>query len=393
MVNLQDPKSGTAADLCAMKRFLNHLFATGARRPARNERRHRPQFRLEALEDRTVPTVYRSGLGQVILEENAFNNFNIDVRGSDLVVTDNGQENSFPLNTVNSVGVIFHHGGSINIERNAGKDVSIGVLGGIADIDVCKTSKFLDNVRGHIAIGARGGNYNLTLNDQANGFADTYTLMNVYMLTGQGFETTQSISRPFSATVSLEGAPAHAVSLGSGSGAATFNVDSTQAWSTRIDTGGGGDTVNVGSSGTLDRIQGALIVNGGGAALLELNDSAATAGHTYDIDRWSVRRSGAAPVSYEAVGGLSIRGGTGGDSFNVASVRGKLFLDGGAGVDRLRAPGDTWNSWNLGRIDVSPQGQHLADIYYWSVEAFENVVFPTRKVSPDGTIVPVSIYS
>jgi Ca2+-binding RTX toxin-like protein len=391
-----------------MKRFLSNLFATKAARPIRNERRHAFRPRLEGMEDRMVPTV---GLvnGQVQLRDDLggqTNNFKVDVdfQRSELVITDRAVESRFALSAVSDIKAIFNNDANewINIERNAGKAVTVVVEPGRqVYIDLCKGSMFLDNISGHIAIvGSQTGTFQLMLNDQRDPFGDTYTLTN------------HSIGRPFSATVDYSAAGLRGLALYSGAAASTFNVESIVGGSfyNVIDAGTGSDTVNVGSPGTLDGVKGALKVMSGGAASLVFNDSAATTGKTFTIyddgdgDNSVVLGSGPvsdAVVAYENVGSINIRAGSGNDSVVVDYRRRAMsalvsFL-GGAGFDSLVAS-DLSNFWNItgrdaGRLTVSASsaGPLLATASFASVESLTGGEADDKFLFADGAGLTGSI--
>ena len=109
---------------------------------------------------------------------------------------------------------------------------------------------------------------------------------------------------------------------------------------TTVNCGPGTQVVDVGvdvilGSLNLDKLVGALTVNGNGTVQLIVNDQLATAAETYSVTANLVSRTGAAPISYGNLASLAIYGGSGNDTVNVLStvVGTTTLIDSGRGAD------------------------------------------------------------
>ena len=187
------------------------------------------------------------------------------------------------------------------------------------------------------------------------------------------------------------------LSIGLGSGADAFTIESTHEGETRLRTNGGEDTVNVQSVsgdsvvdggadddtinvglGTLNGLAAVLVVNGGqGTDTLNVDDSGDTAANTGELTGTTITGLGmAVGIAYDAVERLSIglgsgadtftiesthdgetrlRGNGGSDTVNVHTISGDTTLDGGADDDTINAGLGTLNG--LGAVLVVNGGQ------------------------------------
>ena len=154
------------------------------------------------------------------------------------------------------------------------------------------------------------------------------------------------------ATLEINGIPA----------AETFNVLSTPSGvATTINADDSNDTINVGD-GSLDAIQGSLVVNGQGhdtsptttvkdnalatGDVLNIHDQAETSGKTYNVTATQIMRGGAATITYNTIETLNINVGTGADTINVTaapSVNTTVNGSDGADVISLLGSGSSSN--------------------------------------------------
>jgi hypothetical protein len=205
----------------------------------------------------------------------------------------------------------------------------------------------LDNLAGAVTYNAGGGGDAVNVNDTAKTGNQTYTV------------NPTSVSRG-GVTVTFNGAGSLTVS--GGTGANVYNIPNTAAGTfTTVNGGAANDTFNVSPTAkNLDNIAGALTLNGGGgtANVVTLTDQNSSAAHTYTLTGdTSLARTGAATISYSAVKTLTVNGGSGANSFVVATapVTTAVTLSGGAGANTLTGPNatETWtisgaNSGTLG---------------------------------------------
>src|SRR5262249_4146462 len=159
-----------------MKGLFKKLFGSKKQTPIRN-----PRLGVEQLGDRIVPTVrlVNSQL-QLIDDAGVVNAFTLNYDGHDILVTDRGATSHWSFSAVHDVKAMFGSGSgeSINIEANGGKSVDIEVGTGGLNVDLCKIGRDMDYVTGSVVVhdGSPSGKFNLTLNDQASPWMNTYTL-------------------------------------------------------------------------------------------------------------------------------------------------------------------------------------------------------------------------
>ena len=229
----------------------------------------------------------------------------------------------------------------------------------------------LDGIQGTLTVAGGGGTDTLTADDSGTGFSGirpdpgpfTYTV-----------NDSAVVRKSAAATISIHYVDLDSLTLDGTAGSNTYNVTSTAAGTPVTVVGGtGNDTFDVGQAGILDGIQGALTVDGGGGTdTLTVDDSAppiSEPGHppggpyTYTVTDKVVARSGAAPIRYSGLDGVTllgsddantyrvrataqgtpvtIDGGTGNDTFDVGyagildGIQGALAVDGGGGHDTL----------------------------------------------------------
>jgi hypothetical protein len=164
----------------------------------------------------------------------------------------------------------------------------------------------------------------------------------------------------------------------------TFYVRATAALhkGTTLDAGTGGDTINVGSTAnTLDPIQGALTVTGGGNTTLNVTDLGTPTTQTWIIDPSSIERfAGATPpavpqVTYHNLSTVNVTTGTGG---NVVHIHGTA-----KGTTTTVTGNGTGDEFLLGnaadRLDdmLGPLALHDANLYNLQIIDLENLVNET----------------
>jgi hypothetical protein len=229
---------------------------------------------------------------------------------------------------------------TVNVEGTSGK-LTVNLGGGFDFVNITPTSQFLDNIQGDVFVNGGSSTDTLNVDDQTDGFNDTWTI------------TGSTITRTAAATIHY--GFIDFVNIFGGSGAETYNVNSTEAnFLITLNTGDGNDTVNVeGTSsngpltvnlgnGTdtvnitptsqlLDNIPGQVTINGGIASsdTLVLNDQANTLFASWSITGSNVTRTSTlffgrflffftGSVNYSHIGNLIVNGGSGGNEFDLS---------------------------------------------------------------------------
>jgi hypothetical protein len=149
------------------------------------------------------------------------------------------------------------------------------------------------------------------------------------------------------------------VTINGPSAASTYNIQSTNAGaSVAVNGGAGRDTFTLGSSNSLNGIQGALTINGGGSAnALNANDSSSASGQSYTLSNTTLTRSGIAPIAYASLATIHVTG-SGNDALtllNPVPTTVATSFNGGSGTNTLQGANAT-NGWtitgaNSGRLD------------------------------------------
>src|SRR5262249_53998903 len=102
-------------------------------------------------------------------------------------------------------------------------------------------------------------------------------------------------------------------------------------------------TVNVGNdSSSLDDLHGPLTITGAHSSVaLNVHDQGAAAAQVYTLDRGTLTRSGAAPITADVRVNLTLDGGRGGNRFDVESLASGVAttVNAGAGGDLVRMRG------------------------------------------------------
>jgi Ca2+-binding RTX toxin-like protein len=249
--------------------------------------------------------------------------FNVEGTATATPVTINGGDQLDTINVRAATGPVTVNGGAES-DR----------------VVVGSTGNLLAPVAGAVTVNGQAGGYDaLTVNDQANTAAATWTV------------TANGVARTGAGAITYSGA--ELLTVNGGGGADTYNVRATDAATPlTLNAGGGDDTVIVGSTtNRLDAIKGGVTVNGEGHTLrdtLNLNDQGTPTAGQYTV-HWSyVQRSGTAPVGYTGLERLAVNAGTGNDLMTVlgSAAGSTVTVSGGTGTDTLRGP-DATNAWRL----------------------------------------------
>ncbi len=257
----------------------------------------------------------------------------VDHQGGNVRVNVNGEVRTVPLAVVSSVIVNAGAGNdTINLEHSAaGKPVTINAGTGADAVNLSPSAKNLGNLDGnvnanfHPAVGDT-----LTIHDQSNAANHTYTL------------TSTTFARAAAGLITYTSLTGSLI-LHGGSGATTFNVNSTAMAVTTLNSGtgvntvnvrattgtlningqSGQDTVNVSNAGSAQGIVGLInLTNAGSYTALTVDDSATAAAKTVSLG--STHLIGLAPNGIywveNDVRSVTVRGGTGGDTFTVVDT-------------------------------------------------------------------------
>jgi hypothetical protein len=177
-------------------------------------------------------------------------------------------------------------------------------------------------IRGYLTVAGTPGNNTLTIRSMA----DNYDAVEV-ILNGQ-----RQYAGLWSA---LTGITVNATEMGVN----IILIDNTVAGTPlTVNLGDGLSLLTLGLTATdLDSIQGPVIVHGGAGTMLSCVDDSHLGDTSYTITGSSVSRPGSAPVTYDHLGrGLTIRGGSGNDTYNVPGTLPNLVaLTAGLGSNTL----------------------------------------------------------
>lgn len=203
-----------------------------------------------------------------------------------------------PIKLFGSTGVdefnVHGNGGKVDIDGQGGDDFAdVGDNGSVQD------------VKGPLEITNPGGTIDLGIDDSADPVGQTATL------------TATTLSSLAPAPISF--ANLTFLDILGGTGDDTFNVQGTPAGAlTTISCGVGSDTANLGNAGSMQGIVGTLDFFG---EILNADDSADTVPRSVTINSDFFGGLAPAPVNYtDDLKLLTIRGGSGGNSFHVANT-------------------------------------------------------------------------
>jgi hypothetical protein len=239
---------------------------------------------------------------------------------------------SFADNSYSSVVINTGAGNdTVNIETTlANKPVTVNEGNGNVTVNISPVAHNLNNIQGGVTLHAGLGIDSLNVDDQANAFAQTFTV------------GATSVTRGGVAIITY-GSDVNFVTLNAGNGTNTFDVFGTEAtWDTILNTGNGHDmvkidgtgyggtlTINDGTGGVdvnlgatshnLDSHHSAVNVNGNsqGQDSLTVDDQANGSGQTFTVDGLSITRSGAGVIHYNLMSNVTVSTGMGGATVNV----------------------------------------------------------------------------
>ena len=254
--------------------------------------------------------------------------------------------------TISSTAV----GTATAVNAGAGNDV----------LNVGSAANVLDGIQGPLFLNGQSGTNTLTFNDQGTTVPETYTV------------TSTTVARPGIATISYKNfAP---LTLNGGPKGNTYNIQSTTSATPVIVNGGAGnDTFNVGSpSNTLAGIQGAVTLNGqAGSDAVNINDQGTTTAQNYVITATSVLRGGIAAITYGTVESLTLKGGSGGNTFRIQGTAASVattalagtgndsFIVGGptASLNGIQGPLALDGQAGTDTITLNDQGTTISETY------------------------------
>jgi Ca2+-binding RTX toxin-like protein len=275
-----------------------------------------------------------------------------------------------------SYGAIGSHGGGSVVTVDFSRIHQLNVYGGSggAAFDVSPIFHNLDEPP-ILAVYGHAGNVSnsLTAEDEFNSFNSEWSVSDTKVI-----RKISGATRP-NLTATINYLLIQNLVLDAGSGTNTYRVTATNATTvTQLNMGTGNDVVRVGSMGSnvLDRVLGPLnLVGQGGADILHLADQGSSPAHTYSFTAGSATRDGIAPINYVGVAGVVVRGGSGGNQFNVAGISyaAPLTIYGGAGNDAL----------NLNNPDLSDNPNLIHQVTFHG-QGGTNTLSVNDQASPTG---------
>ena len=224
----------------------------------------------------------------------------------------------------------------------------------------------------------------MVVNDQAVAFGDTYTV------------TATTLTRTVFGGLTY--GTVEGLTLNAESGNNTINVNGTAAVCLlTVNAGAGNDTINVGRTASslvsgisLDACHGAVSLNGqAGTDVLNINDQAAAAGHTYTLDGSTLSRDGAAAITFalETVN-LTASGHDDKLILNALPAGVVMNIDLGLGYNRVYGP-DTANTWLINGYSGGEGRAVLNDIYTINgITGLAGGTAPDRFVFMPGGYIP-----
>jgi hypothetical protein len=269
---------------------------------------------------------------------------------------------------------------TVSVERIS-SPLELDFGAGADTANITPTGQNLDAIHALLTVNG-GGSTNLSVDDQQNPYASTWTITNGEVSRSHSFSSTTSGT---TVTTTIDYSNLSSLTTNGGFGGNTIAVKSTAAGtSTTVNSGNGVDNVYVerttgpltvdtqqssttqafggfesvsigtlnGNANTLDGIQGVVTVNTVDRPNLDFGDllvydSAATKPEQYTFTRDTIVRSGAAPIYYHVTNQLFAYLGKGGNMVNVQSMAAGLTTDilGGVGNDTFNV-GDSANTLN-----------------------------------------------
>jgi hypothetical protein len=248
----------------------------------------------------------------------------VGTSGGGVTATVNGKMVVFDPGAISSVTVLPGGGtNTVTVESTlSGVPVTISdAIGSVNNVGISPNAQFLDNIKGNVTIYGAGSD-TLTVYDQNDPFNDTYTL------------TASTLTRTASAVITDFGMSA--ATLDGGTGAETYNVNSTGAPLT-LNAGIGNDTVQLGT-GNLDALVSHVTVNGqGGTDSVYLQDQGVSFNDTYAISSTTVTRPFFGGLTYGGIASLTLNAENGNNVINVGGTAygTTTYINAGGGNDTI----------------------------------------------------------
>jgi len=292
-----------------------------------------------------------SGLATLNLSLGSGNDtFNVQSTFASTVTTLN---TGLGMNMVN-VGSTMPTVGGI-VDGIQGALIVVGSGSDIMNVDdtgstMAKTGNLTSTKLTGLGLGVSGITYSglATLNISLGSGGNTFTIASTYSTTvtilnsGSGNDTVNLLS------------DADTTSINTQAGNDVINVLTTSAI-TNINTGIGTNTINVGSTmptvgGTVDGIQGALTIMGGGNDTLNVDDTGSTSAKTGNLTSMALTGLGMgnSGIAYNGLATLNISLGSGGNTFTISStyLATVTTLNSGSGADTVNLLSDA-NTTNV----------------------------------------------
>jgi hypothetical protein len=261
-----------------------------------------------------------------------------------------------------AVDQVYVYSGTANVTHQvqstaAGVTMTITGSTGNDAVQIAPTARNLGNIAGNLVVNGAGGVNSLTVDDQSNPAASTWTV------------TGSTVSRTGSATITYSSMSAGVIingRSGGGGGTETYNIVGTSTNNPVTINAGTGNHAFVVSPAAqnLDAIQGALSLLGTtGANTLVVNDQNNTRADSYTLKDSSVSRTNSALITFGIPSMVrTVHAGSASNTVTVLSTptTGSLLFDGGGNSDTLVLPDAAntiaianLNTGNFGLLDFS----------------------------------------
>jgi len=262
------------------------------------------------------------------------------------VLLGSGSDNVTIASTNASTTTLVNTGGgndSVRVNATSGP-TTVNTGSGVNTVSIgTSIPSTVNGIQGALTI-IGSGHDSLSLDDSGStvaksGTLTTSTITGLGMGSGITFSGLSLVSITLGSggnTFTIASTPAATVLLSSGKGNDTVNVQSTAAGSqTVVNTGAGTNTVNIGNS--LSLLAGLVTVTGNGGDILNVNDTAATAGKTGQLSASSITGFGSAGINYGGIATLNLNLGAYNDTLTISSTKATTTtnVNTGAGNDTV----------------------------------------------------------
>jgi hypothetical protein len=342
-----------------------HRASTKARGPSRNRR-----FLLETLEDRSLLSTYTLSEGW----ETIIVNFNIPVTVP--FVTEQVDNNPATTTLFGSPFVVSTGSGSntVNIlDTSAG--IPIDISGGGSDTVNVGSGGSVQGIVGAVSVQNPPNYTTLNIDDSADATARTVTLSTY---TPAGDSAWGSITGLAPAAINYKYADTRltGVHLNTGSGGDPINVLATGV-PTYL-SGGGADTVNVGDGGSVQGIQGALILeNEPNLDTVNINDQndpvfqsvilSTVQGKTYNFTGGQLSGLvGVAPITwdYSDTAAVYLNTGSAGATVTVLGTGVPTFINGSNAATNTLVGGNLQTTWQVNSANAGTLSNGVANVTF-----------------------------